>query len=222
MCGRFTLYKQPTTLAAHFDVVDVPDMPPRYNIAPTQDVAVVRQATEGRTLDLLRWGLVPFWAKDLQIGAKMINARAETVAEKPAFRKAFASRRCLVVADGYYEWQRASGTKQPFYFCLQDEQPFAFAGLWEQWTHPDGKIIETCTVLTTTASDLTSPIHDRMPVILHAKDHALWLDPTVHQVQILTPLLQPYPAEQMQVYPVSSYVNNSRHNGIQCIERVCC
>jgi putative SOS response-associated peptidase YedK len=155
---------------------------------------------------MLRWGLIPSWAKDPAMGAKLINARAETVAEKPSFRSAFRHRRCLVVADGFYEWQKQEGKKQPFYFRLQDGQPFAFAGLWESWKDPNGEVVDSCTILTTEANQLMQPIHDRMPVILASQDYDLWLDPTVQSEQLQN-LLQPFPSEAMVSYPVSTKVN---------------
>lgn len=167
MCGRFTLRVPAAELVEIFRLLRRPDVQPRYNIAPTQPVAVVRRIDRGRELSMLRWGLVPSWAKDPKIGARMINARAETVATKPAFRTALRRRRCLVPADGFYEWAKsAGGTKQPHYITRRDGRPFAFAGLWESWDGPDGSSIESCTIVTTEANDLVGRIHDRMPVIL--------------------------------------------------------
>jgi putative SOS response-associated peptidase YedK len=170
-----------------------------------------------RELQQLRWGLIPSWAKDSSIGSKLINARSETVAEKPSFRSAFKHRRCLVVADGFYEWQKQQGTKQPFYFRLRDEQPFGFAGLWEKWSSPTQEEIISCTILTTTANELLQSIHDRMPVILDPKDYDLWLDPEVQTPQPLQSLLSPYPAAAMTGYPVSKLVNSPKHNSPECI-----
>ena len=220
MCGRFTLTDPDQDLAVQFNLPDIPALEPRYNIAPTQQVAAVRVAAEGavRELALLRWGLVPFWAKDPDIGARLINARAETVAEKPAFRDAFKRRRCLVVADGFYEWQKQEGRKQPFYIRLREGRPFAFAGLWERWRGPDESIVESCTLLTTGPNELMEPLHNRMPVILRPQDYTLWLDPGVQRADLLQPLLVPYPAEEMHAYPVSRRVNSPDNDDPQCIE----
>ncbi len=219
MCGRFTLNQPVEALAKIFDVQQLPDLPAEYNIAPTQKVAIVLQNPESkkREFQQLHWGLIPSWAKDPGIGAKTINARAETVAEKPAFRSAFKHRRCLVLADGFYEWQRQQGKKQPFYFRLQDGQPFAFAGLWERWQSPSNEEITSCTILTTAANELLQPIHERMPVIVDPQDYDLWLDSQVQTPQTLQQLLRSYPAAAMTAYPVSTLVNNSRHNSPECI-----
>jgi putative SOS response-associated peptidase YedK len=219
MCGRFTLKQSAEGLSQVFHVDFVADLAAEYNIAPTQMVATVLQNPESRKREFkqLHWGLIPSWAKDAGIGAKLINARAETVAEKPAFRSAFKHRRCLVIADGFYEWQRQQGKKQPFYFRLQDEQPFAFAGLWEKWGTAANEEIISCTILTTAANELLQPIHERMPVILEPQDYDLWLDSQVQTPQTLQQLLRPYPASAMTAYPVSTLVNNSRHNSLECI-----
>lgn len=220
MCGRFALISPDQDLAVQFDLPSVPALAPRYNIAPTQPVAVVRVAAGAATreLALLHWGLVPFWAQDPKIGARMINARAETAAEKPSFRAAFRRRRCLVVADGFYEWQKLNGGKQPFFIRLQDGRPFAFAGLWESWRGQDDAVLESCTLLTTEPNDLMRALHNRMPVILPEQDYALWLDPQVQQVERLQPLLQPYPAQEMIAYPVSRRVNSPANDDPLCIE----
>ncbi len=220
MCGRFTLTDPDADLAVQFSLSEVPDMPPRYNIAPTQPVAAVRLAAEDRAREmvLLRWGLIPFWAKDPTIGSRMINARSETVAQKPAFRAAFRRRRCLVVADGFYEWQKQNGTKQPFYIRLRDARPFALAGLWERWEGPEAGVIESCTLLTTQPNDLVRAVHNRMPVILHPRDYDLWLDPEVQQAESLQPLLSAYPPEEMDAYPVSRRVNSPDNDDPRCIE----
>lgn len=218
MCGRYTLKTEPRLLAEQFALATIPALEARYNIAPTQDVPVVRTTADGRQLALLRWGLIPGWASDPSIGARMINARSETVAEKPAFRTAFKQRRCLVLADGFYEWQRSGGRKQPYFFQLRDGRPFAFAGLWERWQAPDGQTVETCTILTTAPNDLARPIHDRMPVILDPAAYDQWLDPELRLAGPLEALLQPYPAAAMTAYPVSTYVNNARNDGPQCLD----
>jgi putative SOS response-associated peptidase YedK len=222
MCGRFTLTTPAQTLTVQFELTDVPALEPRYNIAPTQPVAAVRirGESEERELVLLRWGLIPFWAKDLGIGSRMINARSETVAEKPSFRTAFRRRRCLVLADGFYEWQKINGAKQPVYVSLQDREAFAFAGLWERWEGPENGVVESCTLLTCEPNELLRPIHSRMPVILDPKDYSLWLDHGVQDATRLQSLLSPYASGRMQAYAVSRYVNSPRNQGPQCIAPV--
>ncbi len=222
MCGRFTLTDPNVDLAVQFSLPQIPDMPPRYNIAPTQPVAAVRQAAadQARELVMLHWGLIPFWAKDPKIGARLINARSETAADKPSFRTAFRRRRCLVLADGFYEWQKQNGTKQPFFIHLRDARPFAFAGLWERWEGPDSDLIESCTLLTTEPNDLLRLVHNRMPVILHPDDYALWLDPTVQKPELLQPLLRPFPPQEMEAYAVSRFVNSPDNDTATCIERL--
>lgn len=232
MCGRFTLTQSAETIAEAFDLADLPPLAPRYNIAPTQPAPAVRMTGSQRQFTYLTWGLVPSWAKDPAMGARMINARAETVAEKPAFRSALKYRRCLIVADGFYEWQlpshaadstskgKSRSAKQPFYFCLADRRPFAFAGLWEHWQSPDGSEIESCTLITTAANDLMQHVHDRMPVILQPQDYDLWLDPDLQSPQALQPLLVPYPSEAMTHYPVSTQVNSPRNDSPTCVEPI--
>jgi len=219
MCGRFTLITPAETIAEQFQLPEMPSLAPRYNIAPTQPVVAVRQRPEngGRELAVLQWGLVPFWSKDPKIGSRMINARSETAAEKPAFRAAFRRRRCLVVADGFYEWQRLERGKQPFYIHLRDERPFAFAGLWEYWEGPEGAL-ESCVLLTTEPNDLLRPLHNRMPVILPSEHYDLWLDPDVQKAGLLQPLLCPYPSEGMVAYSISTWVNKPANDGPRCIE----
>jgi putative SOS response-associated peptidase YedK len=220
MCGRFTLRTPAHEIAKQFQLGEVPDLPPRYNIAPTQDVATVRinPKTEKREFALLHWGLIPFWAEDPKVGYSTINARAETVATKPAFREAFKKRRCLVVADGFYEWQKTNGRKQPFLIHMKGDQPFAFAGLWERWKRGD-KQIRSCSIIVTEPNDLVEPIHDRMPVILAPDDYGLWLDPEVEDGKRLQGLLRPFPADEMEAYPISTVVNNPRNEVAECVER---
>jgi putative SOS response-associated peptidase YedK len=189
---------------------------PSHNIAPGQSVMVVINE-DGKRAAWLRWGLVPSWAKDPQIGQRLINARAETIADKPSFRRALRHRRCLVLADGFYEWRKRGKHKQPMYIGLHDRQPFAFAGLWEVWRDADGAALSTCTIVTTTANTLLQPIHDRMPVILPAAAEALWLDQRLVEPQPLLAVLAPYAAEAMVAYPVSSLVNAPRNNSPACI-----
>lgn len=219
MCGRFTLRTPAKEIAEQFALFSAPDLTPRYNIAPSQQVAAVRVAhNDGRELVWLRWGLVPSWADDSAVGYKMINARGESVATKPSFRNDFKARRCLVVADGFYEWQKTGGKKQPYYIRLKSGRPFAFAGLWEHWGR-EGKEIDSCTIITTDANELMEPLHDRMPVIVAASDYDLWLDPAVKDVERLQALLQPYPPGEMEAYPVSTVVNNPRNETEKCVER---
>ncbi|OHB81514.1 MAG: hypothetical protein A2V98_01305 [Planctomycetes bacterium RBG_16_64_12] len=224
MCGRFTLRAPASVVAAQFGLFEMPPFTPRFNIAPTQPVAVVRACPEGpgleRELAWLRWGLIPSWAKDPAIGNRMINARAETAAEKPAYRAAFRHRRCLVVADGFYEWQRTGGRKQPYFIRMRDDRPFAFAGLWESWHGPEEGPLESCTLLTTEPNELLEPIHNRMPVILAADDYRQWLDPTIQKPEAVAMLLRPLPAEGMTSYPVTTYVNSPTRDDAQCIEKV--
>ncbi len=221
MCGRYTQRQSSEAIAKAFQVANVPPLTPRYNIAPTQAVAAVLQTAEHpeRYLEMLHWGLIPSWAKDATMGARLINARSETVTERPAFRGAFRYRRCLIVADGFYEWQQQGRQKQPFYCHLKDEQPFAFAGLWEIW-EKNGNAIASCTILTTQPNEVMQPIHDRMPVILHPKDWELWLDPKVQKPELLQPLLRPYPAEEAIAYPVSTLVNKPANDAPECIQKI--
>ena len=222
MCGRFTQTATPKVIAEQFDLDEFPLFPPRYNIAPSQHVAAIRLNPEvaKRECVALRWGLIPSWAKDLKIGNQCINAKAETVAEKPAFRAAFKKRRCLVMADGFYEWQLQGKHKQPMWIGLRDRRPFAFAGLWEHWSPTDGEPIESCTIITTQPNALMESIHTRMPVILDTKDYAAWLDPAFQHVDILNALLRPFPAKHMTAFPVSTLVNNPRHDAPQCLEPI--
>jgi putative SOS response-associated peptidase YedK len=217
MCGRFTLTTNLGTIAKRFGVARfLEEVGARYNIAPTQTVIVVNDDGT-RFLTEMRWGLIPSWAKDPAIGNRMINARAETVATKPAFRVALRKRRCLIPADGFYEWQQQGRRKQPVYITLKAREPFSFAGLWETWTAPDGEAIKTCTIITTEANALLKSIHDRMPVILTRDAERVWLDPTVQDPARLLPLLVPYPADEMETYPVSTKVNNPAHDGPECV-----
>jgi putative SOS response-associated peptidase YedK len=182
-------------------------------------VAVVRQGATCRELSLLRWGLVPSWAKDVKIGASLINARADTIASKPAFRSAFKRRRCLIPADGFFEWKKGEGkVKQPFYIRLKKDYPFAFAGLWEHWEGPNNSAIDSCTIVTTDANDTLRPLHDRMPVILHEGDYDRWLETKTDDPTQLCELLKPYPPEELIAFPISTLVNNARNESPQCIE----
>lgn len=220
MCGRFTQRTDPKRIARQFGVEDVPELGSRYNIAPTQEILSVSETEDGREMAFYKWGLVPSWARDTSMGARLINARSETVREKPAFRQAFKQRRCIIPADGFYEWQRTEGRKQPFFFQMRDESPFGFAGLWEQWKGEEGLVINSCTILTTAANEVLRPVRDRMPVILHPDDYSLWLDHDVRKLEMVEDLLRPYPADEMASYPVSTLINSPRSQGERLIERV--
>ncbi len=217
MCGRYTLVEV-NGLQRRFALEEaLPDAPARYNVAPTQTLPVVVRHSPNH-LEWMRWGLVPFWAKDPTIGSRMINARAETVAEKPAFRNAFRSRRCLVPASGFYEWKREANGKTPYYIHLPNAPLFAFAGLHETWRDAQGTAMQTYTIITTAANDLMAPLHDRMPVILHEEDEDLWLDPDATEPERLLPLLRPYPAKAMAAYPVAPIVNSPRNDAATLLE----
>lgn len=219
MCGRFTLTLDPGELKEDLNLGEITfDYQPRYNVAPTQPVAAVRDA-QTRNIELLRWGLVPSWAKDITIGDRMINARSETLTEKPAFKNAYAKRRCLILADGFFEWHRAaSGSKIPYYFKLKTGKPFAFAGLWEFWRSPDGDELRTCTIITTSANTLVAQHHERMPVILPLVAHVPWLALQTPAAELKL-LLAPYPSEEMTAYPVSKAVNSPANESIECIQQ---
>lgn len=219
MCGRFTLTTELDRLAEHFSFRAASvSYSPRYNIAPAQSVLTIIDDEGGHRAGLLRWGLIPAWAKDPTIGNRMINARAETVAEKPSFRRALQKRRCLVLADGFYEWRKEGRTKTPMFITLKSREPFAFAGLWETWEPPTGDPVRSCTIITTSPNSLMAAIHDRMPVILPRAAESLWLDRTVTDPQALLPLLAPYAAELMKAYAVSPLVNLPRNDTPACIE----
>jgi putative SOS response-associated peptidase YedK len=246
VCGRFVTASSPALIADRFAVDEVdetvaPDPEPDYNVSPRRNVLAVRaraddDGTTERVLSRLRWGLVPSWAKELKIGDRMINARAETVAEKPAYRRAFANKRCLIPADGFYEWKpgpesgggatgRANSRKQPYFIHRRDGEPLAVAGLWEVWKVPedspddvkdvggDDGWVRSCVIVTTSANELMAPIHDRMPVILPESAWEQWLDPDEHDVEALAKLLVPAPDALFEAYPVSTAVNNARNNG---------
>jgi putative SOS response-associated peptidase YedK len=225
MCGRFSLRTRLAELLEQI-LVDEPNLPsffPRYNIAPTQQVLAVREkpnvASPKHETVGLRWGLIPSWADDPAIGSRMINARRETVAEKPAFRAALRRRRCLIAADGFYEWKAEGRVKQPYFIHFSDDRPFAFAGLWESWEGPDHSSIESCTILTTEANELMKPIHERMPVILRKQDYARWLSPAEQDPRLLLPLLIPCDSAEMEAYPLSRRVNSPNYDGPDCIAR---
>jgi len=219
MCGRFRLSRRKQIIEEHFDTADwQDDWSPRYNVAPTQPIPVIRQDPKEprRDLSLMRWGLIPSWAKDASGAARMINARSETAHTLPAFREAMKLRRCLVPADGFYEWQRRGSAKQPFCFEVGNGGLFAFAGLWERWRDPSGQWVKSCSILTTTPNGVTSAIHDRMPVILESESYDLWLDPGMTDVQVVSELLKPYDARSMRGYPVSTRVNHVANDDAEC------
>jgi putative SOS response-associated peptidase YedK len=216
MCGRFTLTVDPDDLQQAFPGFHLPGHSPRYNIAPTQPVLAV---TAGGVGDFFLWGLIPSWAKDPSIGGRLINARSETLPEKPAFRAAYKYRRCLIPADGFYEWQAQPGQKArtPHWIRLKTGQPFAFAGLWEEWHSPDGSQVKSCTIITTRPNDLIATIHNRMPIILPPSNYAQWLETPPAKTGDLAALLAPYPAGQMAASRVSTLVNNPANDRPECI-----
>ncbi len=214
MCGRFTLTVNPAELQDKFSAYNFPAMfAPRFNIAPTQPVLAIPN-DDKFTADFFIWGLIPMWAKDPEIGNRLINARGETLAEKPSFRGSYRHKRCLILADGFYEWKTFGNrkTKTPYYIHMQDRKPFAIAGLWDHWESPDGSSIKSCTIITTTPNELMGAIHDRMPVILHPRDYAKWLDPAPQTSENLQPLIKPFPADAMTAYPVSTLVNKATND----------
>jgi len=219
MCGRYRLLRRKQIIEEHFDSVSgEEDWSPRYNVAPTQPVPIIRQNPKEpvRQLSLVRWGLIPSWSKDTSGAASMINARSETAATKPAFRDPLANRRCLVPADGFYEWKKTGKAKQPYCFEINDGALFAFAGMWERWKDPSGNWIKTCSILTTTPNAVTSVVHDRMPVILEPNNYDLWLDPGMTNVDAACDLLKPYDARLMRCYPVSARVNHVANDDEEC------
>ena len=222
MCGRYTLSTPTDLLSDLYELETAVEAEPRFNIAPTQETPVVRvdPQTGRRRLDSLRWGLIPFWAKDPGIGNRMINARSETVAEKPAYRVSFRKRRCLVMADGFYEWKATGGPKQPFFFHRQDGHPFAMAGLWDRWEKGQDGPVETFTILTTGPNETVEPIHKRMPVILDPSHFDRWLDPAFEDIDFLTSILVPAPPATLETYPVSTYVNSPANEGPVCVDPI--
>jgi putative SOS response-associated peptidase YedK len=221
MCGRFTLTADVATLQNSFPFVNMPEgvdvgLHPRFNIAPSQPVAVIPNDGKNR-LDFFVWGLIPSWSKDPSIGNRLINARAETVLEKPSFRNAFRRRRCLIPADGFYEWRQEGRGKTPMYIHLASGKPFALAGLWETWNAPDGSQVLSCTILTTQPNELMASIHNRMPVILPPEAYPLWLEAGEPDTDRLVGLLKPYPAQEMQAYPVSPMVNSPKNDSAELI-----
>jgi len=220
MCGRYSLTSPAEAMVALFDAGPLAGFQPRYNVAPSQAMPVVRHAeVGGREWAWLRWGLIPSWAKDPAIGNRMINARSESVADKPAFRAAFRRRRCLVPADGFYEWQQQGGVKQPWRITLAEGGPFAFAGLWERWSPGAGEAVETYTILTTAANRSLAPIHPRMPVILAPAHYDVWLGAGAPaDARLIEPLLAPFPDDRLVAVPVARRVNDPRHDDAGCLE----
>ena len=224
MCGRFTLTATFEEIINRFDIQSFLEeelYSPSYNIAPTQSVLAVINDGRVNRMGFLKWGFIPPWAKDLSIGNKMINARAETISEKPSFRNAFKKKRCIVIADSFYEWKRHEDkTKTPMRIKLKSNELFAMAGIWEGWKSPDGKTLYTCSVITTVPNDLMKDIHDRMPVILKREDEKIWLDPEISDTTRLKPLLVPFDENEMETYEVSSLVNSPKNNSIELIQKI--
>lgn len=220
MCGRFS---RKSTLQAIIDEFEIEEVngtvEPGYNVAPGQEIAVILK-DETRKLGLLKWGLIPSWSKDPAIGNRMINARAETLAEKPSFKHPLRRKRCLIVADGFFEWKKEGTQKIPMYIFLKDQKPFVFAGLWDTWTSPEGKKISTCTIITTEPNEFMKKIHNRMPVILPKERIEDWLDRSIENEHQVLPLLQPYPEKEMDAYEVSRFVNSPTNNSPACVEKV--
>lgn len=230
MCGRFTMTLTFQQVAEIINIAEQIDLQPKYNIAPMQQVPVVindiiksgenenTPAKAQKSLKLFKWGLIPYWAKDISIGNKMINARAETIDTKPSFRHCLPKQRCLILADGFYEWKREEKRKTPYRFTLTDRKLFGFAGIWDAWNSPTGDIIHTCAIITSEPNEIMAPIHNRMPVILEQEKEEMWLNPEVKDSNILKQLLTPYPADLMNFYEVSPIVNSSRYDTPECIQ----
>lgn len=222
MCGRFAVDVAPEVLSETFNLAETPIMGPRYNVAPTQEAAVVREGADGGTrLDLLHWGLIPAWAKERTVACKMINARSETLHEKASFRQAYKYRRCVVPVSGFYEWRHDGKAKLPHYIRIRDGLPMLFAGLWESWRSPEGESVESFTILTTTANRLLEFIHERMPVILHPAECGRWLDRRLTDPTGLAGLFQPYPADLLEMWPVSPLVNTPKVDSSELIAPIC-
>lgn len=220
MCGRFVADIPSDELRKIFRLIETPQQEARYNVAPTQQVAVVRNEGDHNRLDFLKWGFVPSWAKDLKSGSHQINARSETVTEKPAFRQAIKYRRCIVPTSGFYEWEHSGDKKQPWFIQLADRSPMCLAGIWETWKAPDGSELETFAILTTESNKLVAPLHDRMPVILHPDTFTFWLSHNMHDPEQLQPLYQPFSAAEMTAHKVPDLVNNRRFDSPACIAKV--
>jgi putative SOS response-associated peptidase YedK len=219
MCGRFTLTVDPAELQDAFgDFIFPEKFAPRFNIAPSQPILAI--PNDGKNAaDFFLWGLIPSWSKDASIANKLINARGETIAEKPSFRSGFKYKRCLILTDGFYEWKAVQGekTKTPYLIHMKDRKPFAFAGLWDEWQSPDGGALRTCTIITTEPNELMSTLHNRMPVILNSVDYSQWLEPAPQTPDSLLPLIRPFPADRMSAYPVSTMVNSPGNDRAECV-----
>ncbi|RNB79041.1 SOS response-associated peptidase [Brevibacillus panacihumi] len=221
MCGRFTFVVSPDEIMERFELDSIPfDLPPRYNIAPGQNIPAIIEDKGQRRIGQLRWGLVPSWASDAKGGYKMINARAETLTEKPAFRRLFERKRCIIPADGFYEWQQRPSGKQPMRIMMRNGEPFAFAGLFDTWSSPEGEKIHTCTIITTRPNEVLKDIHDRMPVILRQEDEEIWLDRERYDASLLQSLLVPYDPDQMRAYPVPAMVGSPKNDMPECIQEI--
>jgi putative SOS response-associated peptidase YedK len=221
MCGRYRLSRRKQVVEEYFESAsEEEDWSLRYNIAPTQSVATVRQSGANRILSSMRWGLVPSWADDISIGNRLINARGETVLQKAAFRDSFRTRRCLIPADGFYEWKKSGKDRQPFHFCMKDGSLIAFAGVWDRWKSPTGKVLQSCSILTTAANDLLEGIHNRMPVILPPRHYRTWLTAPSVEAERLAELLVPFDPSFMSRYPVSSLVNKPQNEGPECAREI--
>jgi putative SOS response-associated peptidase YedK len=218
VCGRYRLSRRKQLVEKYFDSAGEDDWNPRYKVAPTQPVPIIRQNPKvaRRELSLVRWGLLPSWSKDSSAAAGMINARAETAETKPAFRDALRFRRCLIPADGFYEWKRLGKEKQPYCFEVNEGVLFAFAGIWEKWKDAGGKLLETCSILTTNPNAVTSAVHDRMPVILNPENYDVWLDPGMKNADAISDMLKPYDARFMRAFPVSNRVNHAANDDEEC------
>jgi putative SOS response-associated peptidase YedK len=218
MCGRFTLHHESQEIIDRFGVQEILfELKPRYNIAPTQSIAVITQS-DTRTLSAYKWGLIPSWAQDPQIASKMINARSETLAEKPSFKKSLVTKRCIIPVDGFYEWQQVGKNKIPLYACMKNQELFALAGLWDEWQAPNGAVIRSCTIITVEPNPLLAKVHHRMAAILSPDDESTWLDPNLKDVNKLLGILKTYPDNNMQLFPVSKAVNNTSFDSPECIK----
>ncbi len=221
MCGRFTLSSRAQTIANYFGIELPYNLKPRYNIAPSQDILVIRHISDSKPeFCLMRWGLMPAWQNEEDISTKWINARSETIIDKPLFKKLFQQKRCIIVADGFYEWQATTRAKLPFYIFKKDHQPFAIAGLWEHWENHEGKSIESCLLLTTEANPEVKSIHHRMPVILQKAQYSTWLNGENTKVEILKSLLRPYLPQDLTSHEVSTYVNSPKNDNQNCVEKL--
>lgn len=217
MCGRFVCDIPSRVLEELFAVSAPPDTPRRYNIVPTSQIFAVRSSEAGNLLVQLRWGLIPSWAKDRSLTGRLINARSESVHEKPAFRQAIRCRRCIIPANGFFEWAGEGKNRRPFYIRTRTGSIMAFAGIWERWRSPEGEVLDSCSILTTTANSLIRTIHDRMPVIIRPEEYGIWLDRAITAPEKLKSLYSPYPSELLEMYSVSSLVNNPRNDSFECI-----